>query len=156
MPDIEFVNKIREAKLRLHSFFLRHTEKNEGDKAESADDLVQETIEKALPYSRLPKYASRLEDLIWIVAWNVLCLHYKKGKNKVPPHHAREELRKQIHRDPIPDFINKDRWEKLKKTMAPTTWTICHLRSKGYEYREIAEMLSLSEGAVKMRIQRLT
>ncbi|HWK03773.1 MAG TPA: sigma-70 family RNA polymerase sigma factor [Puia sp.] len=155
MSDVEFVKAFKRLKFMLHAFFLKCIQNGDGDKAEQADDLVQETAKRALPYSRLPEYAEKQEWLIWTVARNVLSRHFKAGKKKLPPSRQKEEIKKNHESDPSQPLLNKDRWNNLYRRLDPTTRMICQLRIEGYKFREIAEMLALSEDNVKARIQRL-
>ena len=156
MSDVRFVTEFKRLKLQLHFFFVKHIQNGEGDKAELADDLTQETAKCALPYSRRPKYEEKLEWLIWTVARNVLSRHFKRGKKKLPLRRQKEEIKKNSEKDPLQPLLNKDRWNNLyKKIEDPTTQRICQLRCEGYKLKEIAKMLALSEDNVKARIRRL-
>lgn len=57
--------------------------------------------------------------------------------------------------DPLQPYIDRDRLARLYETMDPETKRICELHCEGFKHREIAEMLSLPVGTVKMRLQRL-
>lgn len=155
MSDVQFVKEFKQLKFRLHAFFVKYIKNGGGDKAELADDLVQETAERALPFSRRPEYAEKLQWLIWTVARNVLARHFKMGKKKLPVFRQKEEMKRNNERDPSQLLLNKDRWSNLYKRIDSTTKVICQLRCEGYKFKEIAEMLSLSEDTVKARIQRL-
>ena len=157
MADQKFLEAFDALKFKLHKFFFDRIKNGQGDKAEDADDLVQETAERALLSSRLPQYADKIPWLIWQVAHNVLSDHFETGKKKHPTSSIGEDEEEALttNEDIILQLFKKERWAYLYRTIDPLTKAICQLRCRGYKYREIAKMLTLSEKTIQMRIQRL-
>jgi RNA polymerase sigma factor (sigma-70 family) len=135
-------------------FFSRLTSCNE-DRAQTAEDLVQDTAKLAYPYRDDPKWTNRLKNLIWTAARTAWSRYWRRYKSKFDFGSIEEQIGKDEPQDPLQPFIDKDRLERLYETMDPTTRRICQLYCEGYKNKEIARMLSLPVGTIKMRLQRL-
>ena len=157
MTDQRFLEAFGSLKFKLHKFFFERIRNGQGDKAEEADDLVQETAERALLSSRLPQYVDKIPWLIWQVARNVLSDHYETGKKKLPISSIGENEEEALvtNEDVVQKLFREERWKQLFRKVDPLTKAICQLRCQGYKYREIAKLLTLSEKTIQMRIQRL-
>jgi len=153
--DQAFIELYKARKLRLHRFFLQHLGSGDYDKAREAMDLVQETAQKALPQSRTPEYRDRCEELMWMVAWNVLLRHCERSKRRKHVYAEVKSMTTSQFIDPIDAYTDRDLWERLCKKIDPVTRRICQLRRHGYSYGEVASELGMTEGKVKMRLRRL-
>jgi len=138
----------------LYGFFLYNT----GLKEES-DDLVQTVFMNMIRSRATFTGSHKFETWMYSIARNALKDHYRKNKRSsafVDTEQAEEQLQDSTTAD---DKINRREEEKLlKRALEQLNETDRELiilsRYKEMKYQEIALLLNLSEGAIKVRIHR--
>ena len=156
MRDLEFALAFERLTPKLHKLFSNGIQFCNGDKAQLADDLVQQTVEPALRNSRLPQHAHQsVEWLIMQKAYNVLFEHLRSVKKKVPHLRLEAAVKSCSDQNPYKTLVNRELLDTIHEKIDRITWLICYLIYEGYEYKEIAGILDISEGTIKMCMYRL-
>jgi len=139
----------------LHRFFVQGVGDCQGDKAQTAWDMLQETAKCAVPYCDDPKYKHRLSDLIWIVARNVLSKYKRESGRRIDLHGGIAAMDRINFKDPTDDYTRAYDREAYLKGLKEVDQRIVQMRWHGYTYAEIGVKLGMSEDSVKKRAQRL-
>ncbi|HEU4552464.1 MAG TPA: sigma-70 family RNA polymerase sigma factor [Chitinophaga sp.] len=164
--DQEFAAACDAQNAALHYFFYRElrTAAQKGliphlDLAAQEEELVQQTMVMAFMNSRsetLLHYTS--EQLIWLKAGNVLS-DYLKGNNKrIEGYTPRTPAEKpNPDRDPFQLLDSKEELMNIYKEAdkySKDMRAILVMMYNGLPYKEIAEALQTTEGAIKMKVSR--
>ncbi|EDM35526.1 putative extracytoplasmic function alternative sigma factor [Pedobacter sp. BAL39] len=136
----------------LESFALRFTRN-----VEDANDLVQDTIIKAIRYHELYKPGTNLKGWLYTIMRNTFINDYRRGTKKNALIDTSEDLSSyQLHNSAERNQgENKFVMEDINNAMEqlPSDYAVPFLRYfEGYKYHEIAEELQIPIGTVKTRI----
>jgi len=137
---------------RLFHFFLRL-----GRNRSTAEDLVQEVFVRMLKYRRTFRVESEFVPWMFTLARNAATDLYRARPRELPEGpDAREPEADLPH--PIASLERGEQVRKLKRVLGrlnPEKREILLLaRFSELKYERIAEMLGISEGAVKVRVHR--
>lgn len=147
-----FNYQINDHKSALKSFALNFT-KNIDD----ADDLVQETLLKAIRYSKLYVEGTNLKGWLYTIMRNTFINEYRRMAKQRSIIDTNEEINSvqlyssATHNQANNKFIGDDVNNALSKLSAEY-YTPFIKYFEGYKYHEIAEMLNIPIGTVKTRI----
>ncbi|MCG8390537.1 MAG: RNA polymerase sigma factor [Cytophagales bacterium] len=140
----------------LHDTLYQFTRKLTQDQEES-QDLVQETILKALTYRSKFRHNTNLKGWLYTIMRNTFINNYRRAqrfRTSLDDAHEAYLLNvPDVHTFNVPDrnYEYKDMNERIdeirKEFLVPFK-----MRSEGYKYREIAEQLNIPIGTVKNRI----
>lgn len=152
MNELPFNNQICLHKLSLKTFAIRFT-KNDDD----ADDLVQDTLLKAIRYSKLYKEGTNLRAWLYTIMRNTFINDYRRSSKQQKIVETTDDLTsfqlaKSADRNLGENlFVNEDIHKALKNL--PADYLIPFIKYfEGYKYHEIADELSIPIGTVKTRI----
>lgn len=138
-------------KVAVYRFFV-----GLGGHPSEAEDLTQTVFERIIKYRHTFKTGSNFKTWMYQIARNTWADHLKKGmKNQYRPldgipepadqdpfwWHEQKEKMEQLHR--ALDFLDPDQRELLNMA-----------RFQELKYSEIAQILQITEGAVKVRVHR--
>lgn len=118
------------------------------------DDLVQETLLRALKVDCLPREPGRLRSYLAVIARNVGTDWHRRAR-----HRRAESLQEEEMPSPervIDDWLTQDELDSVLRSLRPdqrSLLTEFHLR--GTPLREIADRLGLSVNAVAQRLHRV-
>lgn len=152
MNAIPFNSQICDHKLSLQNFAQRFTKNND-----DADDLVQDTLLKAIRYANLYKDGTNLRAWLFTIMRNTYINSYRVNTTKRNIIQTKEDLSSldfllsasANHAEN--QFISEDIYKALKK-LTPD-YHIPFIRYvEGFRYYEIAEELNIPLGTVKTRI----
>jgi len=152
MTAIEFNHRIAALHDTLHLFTRRFTKSQE-----ESEDLVQETMLKALTYRDKFKANTNLKGWLYTIMRNTFINKYRKAQRAKTTHDDTKEL----YYLNVPDkhtFNNPDGSFEFKDIMDSVNEIKDDLRVpfkmhvEGYKYQEIAEHLEIPIGTVKNRI----
>ncbi|WP_442591732.1 sigma-70 family RNA polymerase sigma factor [Pedobacter sp. AW31-3R] len=124
---------------------------------EDANDLVQDTVIKAIRYHHLYKTGTNLRGWLFTIMRNTFINDYRKGVRKSALIDTSEELNSyQLHTSAMKnEGENKFILDDINKAMEKLQpeYSIPFLRYfEGYKYQEIADELQIPIGTVKTRI----
>ena len=152
MTNQEFIQQTNSLNNLLFSYALRLTRSRQ-----DAEDLVQETTMKA--YRHREKFAPGTNFKGWIstIMRNTFINQYRKQKTRQHINQPVEDLTRVIENKNVINNSGEQnlRMEELKLMMGSIRdiYTVPFLMYyQGYEYKEIAEKLSVPIGTVKSRI----
>jgi RNA polymerase sigma-70 factor (ECF subfamily) len=123
-----------------------------GYKPDDEEDLFQEIIYQL--WKAYPSFADKAQFSTWMheIALRTAILPFRRGAAKIE---LRETLPDQVV-DEVADRDDvEDRVFRMFRDLDINDKAILTLRIEGYGIKEIARMLKLREGAVKMRISRM-
>lgn len=126
---------------------------------ESSEDIVQNVFFRMLKYRHSFNGSGEFKSWMYHLARNVLSDHFKKSK-KTPTlgdlHHFEERLEEDQHTD---GQIEKEQELKvleqaLNNVSEENRELLILCRYQELQYQEIAQILNITEGAVKVRVHR--
>lgn len=152
MTAIEFNHRIADLRSTLHTFTRRFT----SDK-EEMQDLVQDTILKALMYRDKFRENTNLKGWLYTIMRNTYINNYRKNQRAKTSNDTTKELYFLNVEDPH-TFTNpgaryeyKDIIQKVNDVKDELLVPF-KMHTSGYKYHEIAEHLNIPIGTVKNRI----
>jgi RNA polymerase sigma factor (sigma-70 family) len=152
MENITLNNEICNHRSCLESFAMKFT-----SDVEDANDLVQDTIIKAIRYAHLYKQGTNLRGWLYTIMKNTFINQYRRGSKRNQLIETSEDLSSRqlagsAHGN---QGENKFVMEDINKALAglQVEYSRPFLRYfEGYKYHEIAEELDIPIGTVKTRI----
>ncbi|RZM01703.1 MAG: RNA polymerase sigma factor [Pedobacter sp.] len=152
MKDINFNDAVCTHRSCLEAFAMKFTQD-----VEDANDLVQDTLIKAIRYHHLYKTGTNLRGWLYTIMKNTFINDYRRGSRKnaiiqnteefTPLHLSRSATGNMGENK----FIMKDIQSALSRLQPE--YSVPFLRYfEGYKYHEIAEELDIPIGTVKTRI----
>jgi RNA polymerase sigma factor (sigma-70 family) len=138
----------------LYGFIFRMT----GQK-QTSEDLVQNIFFRMLKYRKGFLGSGEFKTWMYHLARNVLKDHFKKVK-KTHSHYALQEIESKADLEPFADLQMEKKQELKTLEMAVEHLSeenrelLILCRYQGLKYQEIAKILEISEGAVKVRVHR--
>lgn len=152
MENITLSNEICSHRSCLESFALKFT-----NDIEDANDLVQDTIIKAIRYHNLYKQGTNLRGWLYTIMRNTFINDYRKGSKRNAIMETSEDLSSYQLRSSatMNQGENKFIMEDIHKALGrlQPDYSRPFLRYfEGYKYHEIAEELQIPIGTVKTRI----
>jgi len=152
MSTIEFSQQISDLHPLLHTLTRRFTV----DKDES-NDLVQDTLLRALLYREKFKEDTNLKGWLFTIMRNTFINKYRKDKRAKTSHDNTKELfflnveDTHTFNKPETNFEYNDIWKKVNE-LREEFLTPFKMHTSGYKYHEIAAHLKIPVGTVKNRI----
>ena len=152
MENSIFNAEINTHQSSLKSFALRFT-KN----LEDANDLVQETLLKAIMYRDLYQDGTNLQAWLYTIMKNTYINGYRRATKKKSFIYTTDEitsthlLKSSMHNLAENTFVNEDIFKALNKLDVHHSTPFLRY-FEGYKYHEIAEELNIPIGTVKTRI----
>jgi RNA polymerase sigma factor (sigma-70 family) len=152
MKNISFNSEIYTHQSSLKVFAMRFTQN-----LEDANDLVQDTLLKAIRYHNLYKDGTNLRGWLFTIMKNTYINTYRKATVHRALIDTEEDLTsihllKSSSRNEVENkFISDDIFTALK-TLEPVYYAPFMRYFEGYKYHEIAEELDIPIGTVKTRI----
>lgn len=152
MTNITFNNQICEHKSSLEMFAYQFTKNND-----DADDLVQDTMLKAIRYSKLYKDGTNLRGWLYTIMRNTFINSYRATSMKSKVIETCEDLMPyQLVKSADGNlgenhFVGEDIHRALAK-LEPECYIPFIKYFEGFKYHEIAEELGIPIGTVKTRI----
>jgi RNA polymerase sigma factor (sigma-70 family) len=152
MKNITFSNQINTHQSSLKMFAMQFT-KN----VEDANDLVQDTLLKALRYSQLYTEGTNLKGWLYTIMRNTFINDYRKANRKQEIITTEEELtsahlfKSSTTNQVTNKFVNDDIFVALN-TLDEVYYKPFMKYFEGYKYHEIADELGIPIGTVKTRI----
>ena len=152
MTAIEFNTMIVMQSSSLKGYALRFTRDSE-----DADDLVQETLLKALTYYKKFKDGTNLKGWLYTIMKNTFINNYRRvtklnsfvtQSDEIPSMHLMYSASNNLGEN---RFVMKDIRDALDK-LSPEYRTPFEMYFEGYKYHEIANDLAIPIGTVKTRI----
>lgn len=152
METINFNNAVCNHRSCLEAFAMKFSHD-----VEDANDLVQDTLIKAIRYHHLYKTGTNLKGWLYTIMRNTFINDYRKGNRKNAVIQNTEDFSPQ-HLSIIANnnadenkFLMKDIQTALSRLQPE--YAVPFLRYfEGYRYHEIAEELQIPIGTVKTRI----
>jgi RNA polymerase sigma-70 factor (ECF subfamily) len=152
MKDITFNDAVCTHRSCLESFAMKFTRD-----VEDANDLVQDTLIKAIRYHHLYKAGTNMRGWLYTIMRNTFINDYRRGSKKNAVIQTTEEFTPQhLSRSATGNtaenkFIMKDIQTALGQLQSE--YSVPFLRYfEGYKYHEIAKELDIPIGTVKTRI----
>jgi len=152
MKNITLDNQICNHKVSLEQFAFKFTHN-----LDDADDLVQDTIIKAMRYAGLYKKGTNLKGWLYTIMKNTFINDYRKNTRRKKVVDTVEDLNAfQLSKSASNNraeskFVGEDINVALKN-LAPA-YSVPFLKHfEGYKYHEIADDLAIPIGTVKTRI----
>lgn len=124
---------------------------------EESQDLVQDTIMKALMYKDKFREDTNLKGWLFTIMRNTFINNYRKNQRAKTQHDTTKELYylnvKDEHTFNSPDsnYEYKDAWKKIENVKEELLIPF-KMHTSGYKYNEIADHLNIPIGTVKNRI----
>lgn len=152
MENITLSNEICSHRSCLENFALKFT-----NDIEDANDLVQDTIIKAIRYHNLYKQGTNLRGWLYTIMRNTFINDYRKGSKRNAIMETSEDLSSQQLRNSATTNQGENKFimEDIHKALGrlQPDYSKPFLRYfEGYKYHEIAEELAIPIGTVKTRI----
>ncbi len=152
MENITLSNEICSHRSCLESFALKFT-----NDIEDANDLVQDTIIKAIRYHNLYKQGTNLRGWLYTIMRNTFINDYRKGAKRNAIMETSEDLSSYQLRGSATTNLGENKFvmEDIHKALdrLQPDYSKPFLRYfEGYKYHEIAEELHIPIGTVKTRI----
>lgn len=152
MTNNSFSYKVYDHKSALQNFALKFTQN-----LDDADDLVQDTILKAMRYSQMFQDGSNMKAWLYTIMKNTFINDYRKSAKRMSVIDTTEEIssaqlfksatENQVNNKFISDDVNKALGKLNPDYYIPFTKYF-----EGYKYHEIADILNIPIGTVKTRI----
>lgn len=152
MTAIELSNKIAGLRPTLQTFTRRFT-----NSREESQDLVQDTIMKALMYKDKFRDDTNLKGWLFTIMRNTFINNYRRNQRAKTSHDTTKELYFLNVKDdytfnsPDANYEYKDAWKKIENVKDELLIPF-KMHTSGYKYNEIAEHLNIPIGTVKNRI----
>lgn len=124
---------------------------------EESQDLVQDTVMKALMYKDKFREQTNLKGWLFTIMRNTFINNYRKNQRAKTSHDDTKELYylnvEDTHTFNLPDtrFEYKDIWKHIEE-LKDEFLVPFKMHTSGYKYHEIAEYLDIPIGTVKNRI----
>ena len=152
MKDMTFNDTICTHRSCLESFAMKFTQD-----VEDANDLVQDTLIKAIRYHYLYKTGTNMRGWLYTIMKNTFINDYRKGSRKIAVIQNTEEFTPQHLSRSATDNLGENKFimNDIKSALSKlqTEYSVPFLRYfEGYKYHEIAEELNIPIGTVKTRI----
>ncbi|MGY4385679.1 RNA polymerase sigma factor (sigma-70 family) [Pedobacter sp. UYP24] len=152
MNNIALNLEICEHKSALDLFARKFT-----NDLEDANDLVQDTMIKAIRYSNLYKEGTNLKGWLYTIMRNTFINSYRKVTRKNSIMDTSEELSSAQLKNSASANLGENKFvmEDINKALSvlEPVYSVPFLRYfEGYKYHEIAEELDIPIGTVKTRI----
>ena len=152
MQNITFDNEICMHRSCLEGFAMKFTKD-----LEDANDLVQDTVIKAIRYRHLYKSGTNLKGWLYTIMRNIFINNYRSQSRrgqimKTTEEFTAAQLSKSATNNQAENkFLMKD--IELALATLPSNYAVPFLRYfEGFKYHEIAEELNIPIGTVKTRI----
>lgn len=150
--DTNFSQQLLSSQISLKQFAYKFT-----NDMETADDLLQDTLVKAMKYHDQYKEGTNMRGWLFTIMRNTFINGYRSNARKTALISTEEEISSsQLAVSAVSNRGDaKFAMEDINKALSnvPDCYTIPFLRHfEGYKYHEIAEELSLPIGTVKTRI----
>lgn len=152
MTALEFDYQIANLRGTLKTFTRRFT----NDREES-NDLVQDTILKALTYRDKFRRDTNLKGWLFTIMRNTFINNYRKNQRSKTSHDDTKDLYflnvedTYTFNSPGANFEYKDIWNNVN-SLREELLVPFKMHTSGYKYQEIAEHLNIPIGTVKNRI----
>jgi RNA polymerase sigma factor (sigma-70 family) len=152
MSTTEFTLQLSSMRPTLKAFTRRFT----SDREES-NDLVQDTLLKALTYRNKFREDTNLKGWLFTIMRNTFINNYRKNQRAKTSHDDTKELYYLNVEDthtfssPGSTFEYQDIWNNVN-SLREELLTPFKMHTSGYKYHEIAEHLNIPIGTVKNRI----
>ena len=152
MTTTEFTAQITEMQETLRRFTYRFTRN-----AEESQDLVQDTMLKALTYRDKFREDTNLKGWLFTIMRNTFINHYRKNKLARTSTDSTKELYflnvadNHTFNRPEKSVEFKEMWENVSEIREELQVPF-KMYTSGYKYHEIAEHLDIPIGTVKNRI----
>ncbi len=152
MSTQDFNTQISVLSPTLKAFTRRFT-----NNREESQDLVQDTIMKALLYKDKFRDDTNLKGWLFTIMRNTFINNYRKNQRAKTSHDTTKELYflnvADDHTFNLPDasFEYNDAWQKID-TVKEELLIPFKMHTSGYKYNEIADHLNIPIGTVKNRI----
>lgn len=147
-----FTSQLSDHKQSLEGFALKFTRNND-----DADDLVQDTMLKAIRYSDLYKDGTNLRAWLFTIMRNTFINNYRTNTTKRKIVQTKEDLNSlDFFKSAAANlgenvFISEDIYKAIKKL--PADYYLPFIKYfEGFKYHEIAVELGVPIGTVKTRI----
>lgn len=152
MNNITLNNEICNHQSCLEAFAMKFT-----NDVEDANDLVQDTIIKAIRYHNLYKQGTNLRGWLYTIMKNTYINEYRKGVRRTSFIETSEDLSSyQLYNSASGNLgENKFVMEDINKALGklqPEYATPFLRYLEGYKYQEISEEMNIPIGTVKTRI----
>jgi RNA polymerase sigma factor (sigma-70 family) len=139
-------------KTRLYRYFYLNT----GDQ-DASEDLVQNVFMRIIRFRDRFEAAGEFRSWMFSIAYHAKIDHFRKGK-RTQRHEELRETDAVLERTAEHDMIDSENVSRLESALQRLRddyrEVLILARYEELKYREIAEMLGCSEGAVKVRIHR--
>ena len=138
----------------LYGFLFHMTHQRE-----SSEDMVQNVFYRMLRYRQTFNGSGEFTTWMYHLARNVLKDHVKKNKASAQSYNL-DELTERIGGGALPNepIEKKQEWNTLRDAMANLSAENREIlvlsRFQGLKYQEIAGIMEMTEGAVRVRIHR--
>jgi RNA polymerase sigma factor (sigma-70 family) len=138
----------------LYGFLFHMTHQRE-----SSEDMVQNVFYRMLRYRHTFSGNGEFTTWMYHLARNVLKDHVKKNKASAQTYNL-DDLAEKIGGGPLPNepVEKKQEWNTLQSAMANLSAENREIlvlsRFQGLKYQEIARIMEMTEGAVRVRIHR--
>ncbi len=152
MSTTEFNVQLSTLRPTLKAFTRRFT-----NNREESNDLVQDTLLKALTYRSKFREDTNLKGWLFTIMRNTFINNYRKNQRAKTSHDDTKELYYLNVEDthtfssPGSSFEYKDIWNNVN-ALREELLTPFKMHTSGYKYHEIAEHLNIPIGTVKNRI----
>lgn len=125
------------------------------------EEVVQEVFLALFQHLQCGKPRHNLRSWLFRVAHNLALKQRARNRRRVQHRVEADAPLAEAHIDPSPgpeeELLRKDRQQRLQAVLYALPendrWCLC-LRAEGLRYREIAEVLGISLGAVSLRMSR--
>ncbi|CAN5238310.1 RNA polymerase sigma factor [soil metagenome] len=152
MTSLEFDSHITELRPMLRSLTYRFTSNKE-----ESQDLVQDTILKALTYRDKFRSDTNLKGWLFTIMRNTFINNYRKNQREKTTHDTTKELYvlnvedESTFNKPGGSLEFKEVWRNMN-SIKDELLIPFKMHATGYKYHEIAEHLKIPIGTVKNRI----
>ncbi|MEO5977592.1 MAG: RNA polymerase sigma factor [Chryseolinea sp.] len=152
MTTVEFTVQIAGMRSTLQSFTRRFTHDRE-----DSNDLVQDTMLKALTYKEKFKEDTNLKGWLFTIMRNTFINNYRKNQRMMTTSSAAKEhivlsvREEDTFKQPQESMEFKEIWRNLNN-LKEELLTPFKMHLSGYKYHEIADHLKIPIGTVKNRI----
>jgi RNA polymerase sigma-70 factor (ECF subfamily) len=148
MSTLEFNNM-----LVGHSTFLRGFALNLTRNSDDADDLIQDTMVKALRYKNSFREGTNFKGWLYTIMRSIFLNNRKKLKPVYADLGGEDAwmMGDEGSRDVESQLTEKDIWKAIEQ-LRPDLARVMNLYLQGYRYEEVAEQLGIPLGTVKSRI----
>lgn len=152
MTQIQFNNSLVELKDRLHYYALSLT-----SEIESADDLLQETLLKALTYRDKYRPETNFKAWMYTIMKNTFINNYRRNiRTRASEIDVKSDFHQYTEKKetyPSPEsFFNEQEIHDTINSLSEEYKVPFRMFLEGFKYKEIADQLGLPLGTVKSRI----